>query len=223
MLDSAWTGKGTTLWKLCKASLNTIIEHCYWIPGNGKRINVWNSNILGQPPCSLLPGLTPLSEWASEQGINTLYDLSWWDTKGQWTGWKELAPPAHLANAAASLRSFLHGLSPTRITVKDRLGWGSAGQYSVKEGYKVITTEPNTGERLWKKAWHPHSIPKVNSFIWILLHNKLLTAENLRKRGILGPSRCPLCSSAEETSSHIFLQCKVSLIVWRIVLPPDFG
>ena len=40
MLDSAWAGKGTTLWQLCKASLNTILEDCYWIPGNGKRINV---------------------------------------------------------------------------------------------------------------------------------------------------------------------------------------
>ena len=83
--------------------------------------------------------------------------------------------------------------------------------------------EPSTTERLWKKVWHPDSIPKVNSFTEILLHNNILTAENLRKRGILGPSRCALCNSVEETSSHIFLQCKVSLIVWRIVLPSEFG
>ena len=70
--------------------------------------------------------------------------------------------------------------------------------------------------------WHPDSIPKVNSFIWTLLHNKLLTAENLQKRGILGPSRCALCGLDEETTSHIFFQCKVSLLVWEIVLPPDF-
>ena len=113
MLDNAWTSKGTTLWQLCKASLNIIIEDCYWIPRNGKIINVWKSNILGQPPRSSLPGLAPLAEWASEQGINTLYDISQWDTKGQWIGWKELSPPAHLANAAASLLSSLHGLSPT--------------------------------------------------------------------------------------------------------------
>ena len=40
MLDSAWAGKGTTLWQLCKASLNTIRADCYWILGNGKKINV---------------------------------------------------------------------------------------------------------------------------------------------------------------------------------------
>ena len=78
-------------------------------------------------------------------------------------------------------------------------------------------------DKIWKKVWHPDSIPKVNSFIWLLLHNKLLTAENLRKRGILGPSRCSLCNSVEETSSHLFLQCKVSMSVWKIVLPKDFN
>ena len=127
MLDSAWIGKGTTLWQLCKASYNIIIEKCYWIPGNGKRINVWNINILGQPPFSSITGLTPLSEWVCDQGINTLYDISRWDTKGQWTGWKELSPPVHLANATASLLSSLHGLSPSRVSAKDRLRWGKSG------------------------------------------------------------------------------------------------
>ena len=126
-MDSTWTGKGTTLWQLCKASLNTIREDCYWIPRNGKKINVWKCNILGQPSHSSLPGLAPLAEWGNEQGLITLYYLSQWDSMGHWIGWKELFPPAHLANAAASFLSSLHGLSPTRIAVRDRIGWGKSG------------------------------------------------------------------------------------------------
>ena len=80
--------------------------------------------------------------------------------------------------------------------------------------------EPPGADKIWKKVWHTNSIPKVNSFIWILLHNKILTAENLRKRGINGPSRCTLCNLDEETTSHLFLHCKTSLLVWRYVLPP---
>ena len=76
MLDGEWKGKGTTLWQLCKASINTIIEDCYWIPGNGKIINVWNSSILGHPPLSSFPGMAPFSEWLSEQDILSLFDLS---------------------------------------------------------------------------------------------------------------------------------------------------
>ena len=29
MLDGEWKGKGTTLWQLCKDSINTITEDCY--------------------------------------------------------------------------------------------------------------------------------------------------------------------------------------------------
>ena len=79
MLDSAWTGKGTTLWQLCKASFNIIQADCYWILGNGKKINAWNYSILGQPTRSSLPGLAPLADCASEQGLLTLFYLSQWD------------------------------------------------------------------------------------------------------------------------------------------------
>ena len=54
------------------------------------------------------------------------------------------------------------------------------------------------------------------------MHNKLLTTENLKKRGIVGPSRCALCNMDEETTNHIFIQCKISLKVWKSVLPPGF-
>ena len=223
MLDNAWVGQGTNLWKLCKDSLNIILENSYWIPENGKRINIWKSNILGQPPRSSLPDQSLLAEWASEQGISTLFDLSQWDSKGLWIGWKELSPPVHLANAVDSLLSSLHGLSPTSVLVKDRIGWGKTGKYNVKEGYQKISMEPPEVDKLWQKVWHTDSIPKVNSFIWILLHNKLLTTENLRKRGINGPSRCALCNSDEETISHLFLHCNFSLLVWRSVLPPGMA
>ena len=80
--------------------------------------------------------------------------------------------------------------------------------------------EPPGSNKLWKKVWQTDYIPQVNRFIWILLHNKLLTAENLKKRGISGPSRCILCNSDEETISHLFLQCSFSHLIWRSVLPP---
>ena len=219
MLDRDWEGNGTTLWQLCKTSLSTIRENCYWIPGNGKRINIWKSNILGQPPRSSLPRQTSLADWASEKGIFCLHDLSLWDAQGHWAGWKELSPPAPLKAAADSLLASLHGMSPSRIAVKDRIGWGDSGKYNVKEGYKKIVREQDGADQIWKKVWKADCIPKVNSFIWLLCHNKLLTAENLRKRGINGPSRCPLCNSDEESSNHLFLQCKFSLLIWGSVLP----
>ena len=117
-----WTGKGTSFWLMCKASLNIIQSNYYSIPGNGKKINILDCNILGQPPLISLSGLTNLVEWAYSQGIHTLHDLSLWDSLGCWIGWKELHPPAHLEGALTLLLSSLHGMSPSSESARDHIG-----------------------------------------------------------------------------------------------------
>ena len=61
-------------------------------------------------------------------------------------------------------------------------------------------------------------LPKIDMFIWTLLHEKVLTGENLEKRGFIGPFRCPLCSEASENINHLFLICPYAISVWREVL-----
>eukprot|EP00253_Pinus_taeda_P021775 PITA_21775 len=39
--------------------------------------------------------------------------------------------------------------------------------------------------------------------MWLVQHRKILTWDNIRKRGILGPSRCQLCEAQEETMEHL--------------------
>ena len=146
-----------------------------------------------------------LSEWARSTGISTLFDLSSWNSKGSWNGWKDFHPPEHLEATKNLLFTSLHDQTLIKKYSKDHIGWGKNGMYTVKEGYKKLTMEPAENESLWKKVWHSDNIPKVNSFIWTLMHNKLLTTENLMKRGIVGPSRCALYNSESETSIHIFL------------------
>eukprot|EP00253_Pinus_taeda_P022180 PITA_22180 len=66
----------------------------------------------------------------------------------------------------------------------------------------------------WRIIWKSEAIPKIKFFIWLLLKGKVLTAENLKKRGIIGPSRCPNCCSAEETIQHLFLDCPFAKRCW---------
>ena len=89
---------------------------------------------------------------------------------------------------------------------------GGDGNYTVKEGFKLLLFDlAIASENMWKKVWQSDCIPKINCFIWLLMHNKLLTVDNLSKRGIEGPSRCALCNSDLESALHLFLQCSVSV------------
>ena len=56
---------------------------------------------------------------------------------------------------------------------------------------------------------------KAEITLWLTLNNKLLTWDNLQKRGWIGPSRCALCHSDEETSSHLFNLCSYAKSIWK--------
>jgi hypothetical protein len=103
--------------------------------------------------------------------------------------------------------------------MKDEWGWGEA-QYSIRKGFKFLPEERSTflRSKIWNLVWHPDRIPKINSFIWLVAHNKILTAENLRKRGMHGASRCVLCQQQEESLQHLFFHCIYSKEVWEIAL-----
>ena len=109
---------------MCKASINLIQSNYYWILGNGQKIKVWESSILGHPSLSSLPGMVELAEWAHSFGILTLHDLSLWNSKGIWIGWKDLHPSAHLEEAKNILFSSLHGMSPTNEDTRYSIDWG---------------------------------------------------------------------------------------------------
>lgn len=121
------------------------------------------------------------------------YDISVWNENGSWKNWALGRAPEYLANQAHRLTSLLKGAAPILKTTADSRGWGKNG-YSVKEGYSMIlsNTREQQNSAKWKNVWSHDSLPKVKFFIWTLVHGKILTGENLVKRGFHDPFNCPL-------------------------------
>jgi hypothetical protein len=55
-------------------------------------------------------------------------------------------------------------------------------------------------------------------FAWILVREKILTADNLQKRGWPHQDHCALCNGQLETGLHLSLLCPFAKAVWRLVL-----
>jgi hypothetical protein len=53
--------------------------------------------------------------------------------------------------------------------------------------------------------------------MWLLLVKKILTWENLVKRGFLGPSKCVLCGNNDENASHLFVDCSFTKDIWYTI------
>ena len=44
------TTKGSIIWNLCQKGLEFFTQHLYRIPGNGKKISLWDDQINGNTP-----------------------------------------------------------------------------------------------------------------------------------------------------------------------------
>lgn len=58
------------------------------------------------------------------------------------------------------------------------------------------------------QIWKIKAPLKVKIFVWIVLHRKVLTVDNLRKRGWSGEESCVFCLDVSETVDHLFVECQ---------------
>jgi hypothetical protein len=64
------------------------------------------------------------------------------------------------------------------------------------------------------KIWSAHTEPKCKLFAWLVLDQKLLTADMLAIRGCPHDPVCPLCLSAPETADHLCKDCPFTSAIW---------
>jgi hypothetical protein len=127
-------------------------------------------------------------------------------------------PPPHLIIIAQSFLLNLKGAALVHQYLRDSRGWGTRG-YSVKEGSMDFLRQNNLPDKsnMWKNIWNNDGLPKINIFCWILAHGKLITGDNLNKRGFQGPFRCAMCCQNLERTHHLFSDCEFSKQVWHLV------
>ena len=160
--------------------------------------------------------------------LKTPWDISNWtnDAGSLWDGQNLGEVPQWLDGEATLLLDLLQGKPPLKVSSKDKREWDSLlGSLSAVKGYKSMMVVPNipSEPNQWKFISSFPSLPKIDFFRWRLAHKSILTRDNLRRHGMEGPSRCPLCVSDEETANHLLLMCPLAQEVWRgvLMLGPD--
>lgn len=54
-------------------------------------------------------------------------------------------------------------------------------------------------------------------FPWLMVQNKILTIDNLMKKGWAMVNRCVMCKAEIETVSHLFKKCRTSIAIYNQV------
>lgn len=89
----------------------------------------------------------------------------------------------------------------------------ASGIFSVKAAYTTMEHTPTMDSDIYR-IWRIKAPPRMRVFGWLLLHNRVLTADNLRIRGFHIVGMCYLCRRSDETVRHLFTDCPISKQVY---------
>eukprot|EP00253_Pinus_taeda_P006085 PITA_06085 len=64
--------------RLCSKAAPLICSKVYWIPGNGKKINILADRIMDRDPIGDCPSVKALRDWLTASRRSTLWDISTW-------------------------------------------------------------------------------------------------------------------------------------------------
>jgi hypothetical protein len=92
--------------------------------------------------------------------------------------------------------------------------WEVNGQFSVASTYNcqfhgVMSKFP--APAIWRSLCEPRS--KI--FSKLVMHNKVLTADNMLKKSWPCNPNCALCFCMEETTSHLLTECNFTEATWN--------
>ena len=69
----------------------------------------------------------------------------------------------------------------------------------------------------WSIIWSPDVPTKVGFFAWEASWGKVLTVDQLKRRGWNLANICFLCCAEEETINHILVHCSKARVLWDLV------
>jgi hypothetical protein len=97
----------------------------------------------------------------------------------------------------------------------DSIVWSwnlGSGVVTVKSSYEALVDQNTMVDPVWwhKALWKVHVPLKIILFVWLCLHDCILTGENYRHRGGIDPFVCTMCLKDAESTQHLLVTCDVS-------------
>lgn len=87
------------------------------------------------------------------------------------------------------------------------------GEYTARPGY-LMQFEGTVWSATHQKVWKQWTAPQCKFFIWLLLQQRIWTANRLQLRGWENCYFCQMCERNLETPYHLFVECLESREIW---------
>ncbi|KAK9015627.1 hypothetical protein V6N11_006726 [Hibiscus sabdariffa] len=162
----------------------------YWLDGEGKLASMCAADSHTMPA-------TVASMVAANGGWN-------WNQLCQWL-------PADALAATAAIKP------PRPDAGADVPGWRWENNrtFSVRSAYKALTADTTTplvpistdNTNCWSRIWKLQVQQRVRVFLWLVLHQRIMTNVERKRRHLAISDVCASCQSEAETIIHVLRDC----------------
>ena len=209
-------GFGVGLWKEIRKEWTHLFQNTYLDLGNGSRISFWKDAWCGEEALSLtFPYLFRLTAQKNAR----VADL--WNWESGEGGWNPIFLRSFNNWEMEEVDRFLQILCRKQINplMEDKIIFkGSRNDgFSVKIMYRVLDCSPQVVFPS-RSIWNPVIPPRWGFFAWEASWGRVLTLDQLQRRGRALANRCFLCEEKEENINHLLLHCKKAKMLWDLVL-----
>uniref|UniRef100_A0A2N9IJZ1 Reverse transcriptase domain-containing protein n=1 Tax=Fagus sylvatica TaxID=28930 RepID=A0A2N9IJZ1_FAGSY len=181
---------GCGLWKGIMSGWEDYFQHVEFVVGQGTRVSFWKDKWCGDT--SLMFG-----EW----NVTFVRDFNDWEV-----------------DVVAEFFQFLHSHMVPNAAPPDELRWKQCkdGVFTSRSYHYALIDR--RGVRFpWKSIWRVKAPPRVAFFVWTATWGRILTCDNLMRRGYMMAGWCCMCCCDGETVDHLLLHCSAVQKLWNYV------
>ncbi|RYR72069.1 hypothetical protein Ahy_A02g006258 [Arachis hypogaea] len=195
------------------SSWENVQANCIWRVGDGSLIRFWDHY--------WIPDVGNLSATVNQvSNITNSSDMltDFLDVSGQWDIRKlQEVLPEDVVKRIATISP------PSPWKEADHIAWGlsSDGQFSIKTAYQNLRDTQATPNKIFQLVWTWKGPERVRTFLWLVIHNAILTNVERSRRHLTTDNACPRCRQHEESILHLLRDCSYARRVWQRLIPAN--
>ncbi|GMI99700.1 hypothetical protein HRI_003639300 [Hibiscus trionum] len=203
----------TPLWRGISNAWDLIRGNVHWLLGNGHCIDVWHD--------TWVPSLGPLVNWTvSAATPPIIHDFnSLLNENGQWN-FDRLSTMLK----GTAIPHVLGILPPQNDAERDEIAWSRnpSGEFTLASAYRTLMEATwNDVDALWLDIWALQVPQRIRTFLWLVVHFRLLTNVERERRYITSDPSCTSCGCAAETILHVLRDCPTTRHLWHSIVPHE--
>ncbi|CAN1824009.1 Putative ribonuclease H protein At1g65750 [Linum perenne] len=203
---------GSNIWRSIRRIRPTLKNCCQASIRNGADTSFWHSVWLDSGIKLADVATRAVDEEESQRSVAGATDgEGHWD----WTFLNGALPP-HFVGQVAGMQP------PSPTGGDDELIWGPdpKGLFSIKSAYEILAAiDRSVVDQRWKAVWNWQGLNRVRLFLWLAVHNRLLTNSERRRRHLCTDDICTRCRAGTEDVLHVLRDCPLAKSTWLSLIP----